>query len=430
VIGTRLAVFQAVRRRWARGFAIAAAVVVGLVVVALVAARAWIGSERGRRTVERKADEAIARHVAAGGGGQAGHVRIGHISGSLVGGATLDDVEWRDAAGHVAVRARRVQARWSAARAIAKRPAIELRVEAPVVDLDRLAGDVDFDEAARWLGHEGEHVDAVTITRLDVEDATVRAGGAQLGGVALHGALAWDRSAGRVRADRLVVRAGDSSATVSGTLARDAVDLRLAALRIAPADLRRLSPRADAPRTPIAGEARLHGPIGGATLDGELRPDRGRIVLAGVVDARHRRARLRATLDDVEADYTPAVLAGTLEARAALAGGAVTLDWRARGHYFRRVVDPNLPESTARARDVAAVRPGGRFDGAGRLTARLVSGAPAARMRFSLTVADPGQAARLLAGPDLRRAAAPLVVDGDWRLPPRGAATLTLTRRR
>jgi hypothetical protein len=51
-------------------------------------------------------------------------------------------------------------------------------------------------------------------------------------------------------------------------------------------------------------------------------------------------------------------------------------------------------------------------------------------MRFSLTVEDPGQAARLLAGPDLRRAAAPLVLDGDWRLPPRGTATLTLTRRR
>lgn len=412
--------------RWAKAAAIAAAVVAAVVVVALVAARVWIGSERGRRTVERKVDEAVAAHVAAGGGG---HVRIGHISGSLAGGATLDDVEWRDRAGRTALRARRVVARWSAARAIARRPAVELRIEAPVIDLGRLVDDVDLDEAARWLAHEGEHVDAITITRLDVVDATVRAGGVTVGGVTVHGGLGWDRAAGSVRADRLVVRAGDSSATVSGRLARDTVDLRLTALRIAPADLRRLSPRADAPRTALVGEARVHGPTDGAALAGELRPDRGRIVVAGLVDARAGRARLRATLADVEADYTPAVLAGTVEARGAIASGAVTVDWRAAGHYFRRELDPNLPETTARARGVAAVRPGGRFSGGGRLSAHLEAGAPAAQMRFRLTVEDPGQAARLLAGPDLRAAATPLVLDGDWRLPARGAATLTLRRR-
>lgn len=124
------------------------------------------------------------------------------------------------------------------------------------------------------------------------------------------------------------------------------------------------------------------------------------------------------------------MLAGTLEAHGAIAGGLLTVDWRAEGHYFRREVDPNLPETAARARGVAAVRPGGRFSGGGRLSARLASGAPAAQMRFALTVEDPGQAARLLAGPDLRAAPAPLLLDGDWRLPARGAATLTLTRRR
>ena len=414
------------RTRGAKIAAIAAAVVAGLVVVALVAARLWIGSAGGRHTVERKVDEAIAAHVARGGG----HVRIGRISGSLVGGATLDDVEWRDRDGRMALRARRVVARWSAARAIARRPALELRVEAPVVDLERLVDDVDLDEAAGWVARQGERVDAVTLTRLDVVDATVRAGGLELGGVAVHGGLAWERAGGRVVADRLTVRAGDSRATVSGRIARDAVDLRLAALRIAPADLRRLSPRAEAPRTALTGRARLHGPADAVALDGELVPDRGRIILGGQLDARDRRARVRATLDDVEADYTPAVLAGVVDARAALAGGAATVDWHADGRYFRREVDPNLPEPTARARGVAAVRPGGRFRGDGRLVARVETGAPAARMRFRLTVEDPGQAARLLAGPDLRAAARPLVVDGDWRLPARGAATLTLTRRR
>ena len=82
----------------------------------------------------------------------------------------------------------------------------------------------------------------------------------------------------------------------------------------------------------------------------------------------------------------------------------------------------------ARERAFAAVRPGGRFAGDGRLDARVVDGAPAARMRFVLTVDDPGQAARLLAGPDLRAAARPLVIHGDWRLPPRAPATLTLQR--
>ena len=84
---------------------------------------------------------------------------------------------------------------------------------------------------------------------------------------------------------------------------------------------------------------------------------------------------------------------------------------------------------SGKAQGCATVRPGGRFGGHGRLVARLdKDGAPAARMRFRLTVDDPGQAARVLAGPDLRATKEPLVVDGDWHLPPHAPATLKLHR--
>src|SRR5262245_4093270 len=75
--------------RWVIGVV---AALVALGALALVGARVWLGSERGRRTVERKVDDAVARRLG-------GHAHIGHISGSLVGGVTLDDVVWRDSAG-------------------------------------------------------------------------------------------------------------------------------------------------------------------------------------------------------------------------------------------------------------------------------------------------------------------------------------------
>jgi len=412
--------------KWVRRIGIAAAVLATLVVVAVVTARLFVGSDRGRRAVERKIDRSIAAATSAG-----GHVHIGHIAGSLVGGATLDDVEWRDRAGNVALRARRVIARWSAARAIARRPAIELRVEAPFVDVDRLASGVDFDEAAHWLENKGEKIDAITVSKLDVDDATLVVDGVRVGGVRLSGGLGWDRVARRLEANRLAVRAGASSATLSGSVTRDAVDLRMTSLRVSPDDLRRLSPRAAAPRTPLVGRARIRGRLDDAAIAGELRPDRGRAVVAGTIDLRRRRGQLRVTLDDVETDYTPAVLAGQVRLHGGVDGGALALDWSTDGHYFRREVDPNLQEGPARARRFATVRPGGRFAGHGRLVAHLADdGAPAARMRFRLRVDDPGQAARVLAGPDLRAATEPVVVIGDWRLPPHAPAMLTLHRER
>ena len=257
--------------KWVRRIGIAAAAVVALVVVAVVAARIFVGSDRGRHVVERKIDRTVARATSAG-----GHVHIGHIAGSLVGGATLDDVEWRDRAGNVAMRARRVVARWSATRAIARRPSIELRVEAPFIDVDRLASGVDFDEAAHWLENKGEKIDAVTVSKLDVEDATLVVEGVRISGVRMSGGLGFDRVAGRLEAKSLAVRAGQSGATLSGSVARDAVDLRMTSLRVGPDDLRRLSPRAGAPRTPLVGEARIHGRLDDAMVRGELRPDRGR----------------------------------------------------------------------------------------------------------------------------------------------------------
>jgi autotransporter translocation and assembly factor TamB len=413
-----------VGKRWLRRIGIAAAILAALVVVAVVAARVFVGSDRGRHAVERKIDRTVARATSAG-----GHVHIGHIAGSLVGGATLDDVEWRDRAGHVAMRARRVVARWSAARAVARRPAIELRVEAPFVDVDRLASGLDFDEAAHWLENKGEEIDAITVTKLDVSDATVVVDGVRIGGVRLSGGLGLDRVAHRLEADRLAVRAGESGATLNGTVTRDAVDLRMTSLRVGPDDLRPLSPRAAAPRTPLVGEARIHGRLDAAMVRGELRPDGGRAVVAGTIDLRRRRAQLRVTLDDVETDYTTAVLAGQVRLHGAIDRGALALDWASDGHYFRREVDPNLQEALTRARRFATVRPGGRFTGRGRLVAHLEGdGAPAAQMRFRLRVDDPGQAARVLAGPDLRAATEPVVIDGDWRLPPHAPATLTLHR--
>jgi hypothetical protein len=413
-----------VPRRWPKRIAIAAAVLAVLAVVAVVAARLWVGSERGRRTVERTVDRALAQPLG-------GHIRIGHIAGTLIGGATLDRVEWRDAAGQPALRARRVVAKWSATGAIAGRPTLELRVESPVVDVERLAAGVDVEEVVRSLARAGEKVDAVTLSTLELTDATVQAGGLTIPGINVRARdVTWNRAAARVAAAALTVHAGASSATLRGSLSRDAIDLRVAALRIAPDDLRRLSPRAEAPRTPIEGDARIRGALDHARIDGALEPDRGRVMLAGTIDLRGRSARLRATLDDLEAYDTPAVVAGTLALTAAATGRTLTVDWRADGHTFRRELDANLQLSTRRARAFATVRPGGRFHGRGQLVARVEDGAPSARMRFSLTVADPGQAARLVAGPDLRATAAPLVVDGDWRLPPRAAPTLTLTRRR
>ena len=211
-------------------------------------------------------------------------MHIGKLAGSLVGGATLDDVEWRDASGAVALRAEHVSARWSAAKAIAKRPAIELRVERPFVDVERLAADFDVEELARAVAHDAERVDAISVPRFEMVDATVRVGALTMSGVDASGALAWDRAAGRVALDGVAVRAAASSATVRGNLSRDAVDVRVTALRIAPDDLRRLSPRAEAPRTPLVGELRLHGRSDGAMLLGELRPDHGRILVAGNID--------------------------------------------------------------------------------------------------------------------------------------------------
>jgi autotransporter translocation and assembly factor TamB len=388
-------------RSWRRWIAAAVAVVAALVVAGVVAARLWLGSERGRRTVERKVDEAVATHAG-------GHVRIGAIAGTLIGGVTLDDVEWRDDRGRTAFRARRVVARYSAAKALGKRPSIELRIERPDVDLDRL-------------------------TRLEVVDATIHVAGLTVDGVALMSrgrGLRWERSAGWLDLDGIAVRVGGSGATASGHVDREHVDARLASLRLAPEDLRRLSPRAEAPRTPLVGDVRLHGPLDDAAVDGELRPDRGRIALGGRVDLRARNARLIATLADVETDYTPAVVSGTATLRAAVAGARLVIDGRADGRYFRREADPNLPASATRVRAVAAVRPGGRFDWRGRLVARVVAHAPTAELRFRLRLFDPGQAARLLAGPDLRNAAAPLILDGVWRLPAHQPPTLSLTKKR
>src|SRR5262249_52745854 len=103
---------------------------------------------------------------------------------------------------------------------------------------------------------------------------------------------------------------GDGEAVLDGTVEPDAVDVRLAELRISPEDLRRLSPRADAPRRPIRGEARAHGPLARIALDGVLRPDGGRIVLSGQLDATRKKGAVRAALDGVRTEATPAVLGG------------------------------------------------------------------------------------------------------------------------
>src|SRR5262249_15138071 len=95
--------------------------IVALVLVGWAGLRLWVGSNAGHQVVERKVDESVAEHAG-------GHVRLGAISGSLVAGATVDGVEWRDDAGAVVLRARKLVARWSAAKAIAKRPELELRV--------------------------------------------------------------------------------------------------------------------------------------------------------------------------------------------------------------------------------------------------------------------------------------------------------------
>jgi hypothetical protein len=96
-----------------------------------------------------------------------------------------------------------------------------------------------------------------------------------------------------------------ATSTASAHVDRERIDARLASLRLAPAELRRLSPRAQAPRTPLVGTGRLHGPLDDAAVDGEL--------------------------DDVETDYTLAVASGTATLRAAVAGERLIVDGRAGG---------------------------------------------------------------------------------------------------
>jgi hypothetical protein len=430
-----------------------------LLVVGLVAVRAYVGSRSGRARVERKVDDALARRLGGG------HVEIGRVSGTLVGGVTLDDVRWRDGE-RTLVQARRMVVRWSAARALARRPAIELRLESPDVDLEALARRVDLGELARLVDAKRDAVTAITVSHLEVVDGTVRgwgrtvshvtlsgAGhldegegeGGRLGdrgelslehagaraalegtplGVAAGGRLRWDRAQGLVTCSSLRVTAGASVATVDARLAGRDVDIRLDQLRLSPRDLRRLSPRADAPRTALTGSARLSGRRDDAAITGELRPDAGAIRISGRVDLAAGRGHVQLTLDDVESDYSPAVLAGTIEARGGLAGRTLAVDWSADGHYFRREVNPNLPPE--RRRPFATVRPGGRFQASGRLTAALAGRAPSGSMPFRLVVHDAGQAARLLAGPDLPASPAPLVIEGRWQLRPGASPTLTM----
>lgn len=436
-------------RRVLRTVAKIFAAIVAVVVVGWAGLRFWVGTDAGHQVVERKVDEKVAEHAG-------GHVRLGAISGSLVAGATVDGVEWRDDAGGVVLKARKLVARWSAAKALAKRPELELRVEGLDVDADRLGG-LDLEEAARALG---EHVgDEVTIGRLEIVDGRVRGGGKRLDGLQLTGhaevakaqrlgdrgeivldelkgsvggvpvsaagAVRWDSPAGSVVVSALGLHVGASGVVADGRVAADGVDLRLGELRVAPEDLRRLSPQADAPRKPIVGSARAHGPLRAVVIDGTIRPDRGRIVLDGKLDVPARRGQLTVELDGAGIDFAPVVVTGKLALRGAPAEKGFAIDWHAEGEYQRREIDPNLPPSRRRA--YATLRPGGRFQGKGAL--RLDPSAPSAKLDFHLTLDDPGQAARLLAGPDLAASPRPLVVDGEWRAGPDAPPRLTVRSR-
>jgi hypothetical protein len=448
----------------------AARIVIGiavLIVAGLVAVRLFLGSERGRRAAERQID----RRVVARLGG--GHVHVDHLAGTLVGGLTIDGLEWRDAAGRVALRARRVVARWSAPRALVGRPRIDVRVESPDVDLDILAAGIDLNEAARLLSDAGKVASEVTIGRLEVTDGTVRAAGrtfagvelagqadvgktrrlgdrgelrldrgrarVELGGMAVAaagaGAIRWDAAAGRLELERLALVLGSSRLAMSGSIDAAGVDVRLEDLRIDPRDLRRLSPRAEVPRTALVGQGRAQGPRDRVALSGWLRPDRGRILLSGVLDTTRRRGEVRVRVLDAETDFMPAVVSGTVTLTGAVTGAELAIDWRADGSYVRRADDPNLPPGTppARRRDFAATISGGRFQGGGELRVRAERGAPAARLDFRLAIDDPGQAARLVAGRDEPASAAtpsaePLVLRGQWTLGPQRPASLTVER--
>jgi autotransporter translocation and assembly factor TamB len=415
---------------------------IGLAAVALVALgwgalRLYVGSDAGRRVVERKADEKVAPI--------GGHIVIGKISGTLVGGVTLDEVAWQGEDGRPFFRAQKVTIKGSAVSALAHHPSVSIRVEAPELDLDRMRAGVDLDEAARLLDAERDHVESVALERLEIVGGTITIGGKTLTGVELvaaarldktqrlgdrgslriekltahgvvagaavpiaaSGAVEWDGP--RFQASQLSLHLGSSLAVVDGSLGDDAVDLGLTRLRIAPEDLRHLSPTADAPKHAITGEARLHGPLDRIALTGSVRPDAGTARLDGSIDARARRGSVRLTLEGVEAEYTPAVLDGKIDVRGAIDRDDVfTATWSADGSYGRRRIDPNLQSR------VAAVTPGGKLHGEGRITFDPAKD-HAVRMHYRVALDDPGQAARLVAGRDRDLPETkPFVLEGSW----------------
>jgi len=434
-------------------------VLIAVGVTAALGFRLWLGSQRGQRAVQQRLDTWVAQK-------SNGRLHVGKISGSLVSGVRLDSVELYDRKGRVALRAASVRARYSAAQVLAGRPVLQVDVDRPELDVDALtSGEIDLESLTRVVEHEGERTRRFTLDKLMVHDGTLRSparhqslthvelearatldqenrlgdrgamsllsmkaywhgahGGAPVGA---SGTVRWSVPDRRLDADALTLRVGQSHVQVRGDVRADEVDLRLATLSLAPEELLLFAPTATPPRRPITGEGRAVGPLDAIVVRGTLRPDHGEVQLRGRLDANEREGQLHLLLDRVESDFAPVVVSGVVALRGKLEeGGGVA--WRAHGSYQRREIDPNLQVGKlgvdARRR-FALARPGGHFSGSG----RAVFG-EGVRMKFRLEVDDPGQAARLVAGPDVVLPSRTLHLRGTYVKPAAGRPSLVVRR--
>ena len=105
-----------------------------LAAILLGGPRLWLRTSHGHRTVERVLTQLLNHRVP-------GSVTVGALEGGLLTGLTARDVVVRNPAGAVIGQAQRISARWRPLRLLGRRELEEVRVDEPLLALDR----------ARWL---------------------------------------------------------------------------------------------------------------------------------------------------------------------------------------------------------------------------------------------------------------------------------------
>jgi len=341
-------------------------------------------SANGRALTERTAGASLVRWLGA-------RVRFGRVSGSL-----LFDFEVRDLdvtlAGGGWLRAAKLRARYTPTIFGGGKPRVAIELERPVVRLPsrprlpRARWPLDGAVAVTITIHDGRVAiaGAPPLTHVEAElTASVGARG-RTGEVALRvlsgrvetprgelpwratASARWDARRGTLTADAPLALA-HSRAHLHASWTRDTAELALDDVRLAREDLRALAPGVE-PLHPVTAWIRARGPLDALALDGAIDPGRGRVTIAGTLDARALRGRARVTLDGVEPDFVPSAAPMVASGAVELAATRARLGFTLRGEYHHRLIDPQLavlaPAGTARDRQTARFGPGGSLDGA------------------------------------------------------------------